>query len=85
MCQFNLDASQDAVNKKYGTKYDLPILYFTQMIGVALGIPEKELGIGKEIVSAKNALAKISTEPPPKPQRVRRAKEALPMPVLEEV
>ncbi len=85
MCQFNLDAYQDAVNKKYGTKYNLPILYFTQVIGVALGIPEKELGIGKEIVSAKAALAKISTEPPPKPKRVRRSKEALPMPVLEEV
>lgn len=85
MCQFNLDAYQDAVNKKYGTKYNLPILYFTQMIGLALGIPEKELGIGKEIVDAKGALAKISTEAPPAPKRVRRAKEALPMPVLEEV
>ena len=85
MCQFNLDAYQDAVNKKYGTKYNLPILYFTQLIGIALEIPDKELGIGKEIISAKTALEKISTEPPPKPKRVRRAKEALPMPVLEEV
>jgi heterodisulfide reductase subunit B len=85
MCQFNLDAYQDAVNKKYGTKYNMPILYFTQMIGIALGIPDKELGIGKEIVDAKSALEKISTEPPPAPKRVRRDKNALPMPVLEEV
>jgi heterodisulfide reductase subunit B len=85
MCQFNLDAYQDGVNKKYGTNYNIPILYFTQMIGLALGLSEKELGIGKELVSAKKALAKISAEPPPKPQRVRPSKEALPMPTLEEV
>lgn len=85
MCQFNLDAYQDHVNKKYGTNYNIPILYFTQMIGVALGMSESELGIGKELVSAKKALAGIGTEPPPKPMRVRPSKEALPMPVLEEV
>jgi heterodisulfide reductase subunit B len=85
MCQFNLDAYQDAVNKKYGTQFNLPILYFTQMIGLAFGMSENELGIGKELVSAKGALGKISTEAPPKPKRVRRAKEALPMPILEEV
>ena len=85
MCQFNLDAYQDGINKKYGTKFNLPILYFTQMIGLALGMSEQDLGIGKELVSAKGALAKISAQAPPKPKRVRRAKEALPMPVLEEV
>jgi|SaaInl4_150m_RNA_FD_contig_31_308940_length_2320_multi_2_in_0_out_0_2 heterodisulfide reductase subunit B2 len=85
MCQFNLDAYQDAVNKKYGTKFKLPILYFTQLMGIAFGYSERELGIGKELISAKSALKKISAEAPPKPKRVRRAKEALPMPVLEEV
>jgi len=85
MCQFNLDAYQDGINKKYGTKFNLPILYFTQMIGLALGMSEQDLGIGKELVSAKGALAKINAQAPPKPKRVRRAKEALPMPVLEEV
>jgi heterodisulfide reductase subunit B len=85
MCQFNLDAYQDSVNKKFGTKYNLPILYFTQLIGLALGMSEQELGIGKELVNAKTALAKISNEPPPKSKRVRRSKEALPLPVLEEV
>jgi heterodisulfide reductase subunit B len=85
MCQFNLDAYQEGVNKKFGTKFNLSILYFTQMIGLALGMPDKDLGIGRELVSAKSALNKISDQAPPKPKRVRRAKEALPMPVLEEV
>jgi heterodisulfide reductase subunit B len=86
MCQFNLDAYQDAVNKRFDTKFNLPILYFTQMIGLALGLSEQELGIGQELTSAKTALSKISDEEPPKPKKVRRTKEALPVPtLLEEV
>ncbi len=64
MCQLNLDAYQNAVNAHYGTKYNIPIIYFTQLIGLAFGIPEKELGFGKEIVSAQPALAKITDEAP---------------------
>lgn len=64
MCQLNLDAYQNAVNAHYGTKYNIPVIYFTQLIGLAFGIPEKELGFGKEIVSAQPALAKITDEAP---------------------
>jgi heterodisulfide reductase subunit B len=64
MCQLNLDAYQNAVNAHYGTKYNIPIIYFTQLIGLAFGIPEKELGFGKEIISAQPALAKITDEAP---------------------
>jgi heterodisulfide reductase subunit B len=84
MCQFNLDAYQDAVNKKFGTDYKIPILYFTQMIGLALGIDPKALGFGKELVNAKPALAKIGLEAPPKPKKKRPPKEALPMPNKKE-
>jgi heterodisulfide reductase subunit B len=59
MCQLNLDAYQDAVNKRYGTNYRLPILYFTQLMGIAFGMPPTELGFGKEIVDAKPVLDKI--------------------------
>ncbi|HIE58158.1 MAG TPA: disulfide reductase [Anaerolineales bacterium] len=84
MCQFNLDAYQDAVNKKFGTKYKIPILYFTQMIGLALGIKPKALGFGKELISAKAALAKIGVKAPKKPKKKRPPKEALPMPKRKE-
>jgi heterodisulfide reductase subunit B len=84
MCQFNLDAYQDAVNKKFGTKFNIPILYFTQLMGLAMGIPTAELGFGKELVDASPALAKIGAEPPPKPKKQRPPKEALPMPTRKE-
>ena len=84
MCQLNLDAYQDAVNKKFGTNYNIPILYFTQMIGLAFGISPDDLGFGKEIVDAGPALAKIGAEPSPKPKEKRPSKEALPMPSMGE-
>jgi heterodisulfide reductase subunit B len=80
MCQLNLDAYQDSVNKQFGTNYKIPILYFTQLMGLAFGIPKNKLGFGKEFVSAAPALKKIETERPKPPERKRPAKEALPMP-----
>jgi len=84
MCQFNLDAYQDAVNKKFGMNFEIPILYFTQLIGLAMGMPAAELGFGKELVNANPALAKIGAEPPPQPKKERPPKEALPMPTRKE-
>ncbi len=55
----NLDAYQDNVNKHFGTNYKIPILYFTQLMGLAFDIPPKKLGFGKEFISAAPALAKI--------------------------
>lgn len=62
MCQVNLDAFQSAVNRHFGTSYHIPVLYFTQLIGLALGLDPRDLGFGKEIVSAANALEKIGSE-----------------------
>jgi heterodisulfide reductase subunit B len=84
MCQLNLDAYQDNVNKHFGTNYNIPILYFTQLVGLAFGLPTKKLGFGKEFVDASPALAKIGAEPPPKQKRRTRTKTELPMPTLPE-
>jgi heterodisulfide reductase subunit B2 len=59
LCQLNVDAYQAAVNRKYKTNYHLPILFFTQLMGIAYGLPEKELGIKMCIVPAEKALAKV--------------------------
>lgn len=86
MCQLNLDAYQVAVNNHFGTEYDIPVVYFTQLIGLAFGIPASELGFGQELVSADGALAKISEDPPQEKKRRRRVKKSsgLPMPVMPE-
>jgi heterodisulfide reductase subunit B len=37
MCQANLDTRQGELEKETGKKYNLPILYFTELMGLALG------------------------------------------------
>lgn len=84
MCQLNLDAYQENVNKKFGTDYHIPVLYFTQMIGLAMGLKPKDLGFGKEFIDAAPTLEKIGDEAPPKPKKKQLSKEALPSPAMPE-
>jgi heterodisulfide reductase subunit B len=58
LCQTNLDAYQSRVNKKFKTGYRLPILFFTQLMGIAFGLSEEELGLGRCVVPATGVLAK---------------------------
>jgi heterodisulfide reductase subunit B len=57
LCQLNLDAYQDKINRKFNTHFDLPVLYFTQLIGVALGLSSKLLALEKNIVSPMKVLS----------------------------
>jgi len=58
LCQLNVDAYQTMVNSKYKTNYHLPVLFFTQLMGVAFGFEEKDLGLKTSIVPAEKVLAK---------------------------
>ena len=57
LCQVNLECYQKQVNQEFGTDFSVPVMYFTQLVGLALGIPPKRLGIGKELVSTTLALS----------------------------
>lgn len=37
MCQSNLDTRQEEIGKEFGKKYDLPVFYFTELMGLAMG------------------------------------------------
>jgi heterodisulfide reductase subunit B len=52
LCQQNLDLRQSQVNQTMKSNLNLPILYFTQIMGLAFGMSPKELGLGKLAVSA---------------------------------
>ncbi|MCL4249863.1 MAG: CoB--CoM heterodisulfide reductase iron-sulfur subunit B family protein [Anaerolineae bacterium] len=83
MCQLNLDVYQGQVNRTFGTDFNIPILYFTQLMGIAFGMTPQELGFGSEVVSADRALAQIGREEPEERERPKRKdKQALPMPAL---
>ena len=83
MCQLNLDAFQGAMNRYFKTSYHVPVLYFTQVMGLAFGMSAQEVEIGSELVDARPALAKIGVELPPAPEpapKRRRDDKSLPMP-----
>jgi heterodisulfide reductase subunit B len=50
LCQSNLDARQGDINKKNGTSYKIPILYLSQLIGLAQKIGPNPLGLNRLII-----------------------------------
>ena len=50
MCHSNLDLRRAEINQRLEHKTDIPVLFITQVIGLALGIPAKELGLGRHFV-----------------------------------
>ncbi|MFH2104210.1 MAG: CoB--CoM heterodisulfide reductase iron-sulfur subunit B family protein [Chloroflexota bacterium] len=59
MCQVNLECYQKQVNQEFGTDYSIPVLYFTQLIGLAFGISANKLGIGSELVLPTPVLSQV--------------------------
>ena len=90
MCQMNIDAFQGEMNAHFHTSHRMPIVFFTQVMGLAFGMAPEAVGFGRELVDARPALARISDEPVPEaePARVRRPGRpkgpALPMPQMPE-
>ena len=45
LCQFNLECFQERVGREFGEPVDLTVGFFTQILGLALGVDERRLGI----------------------------------------
>ena len=50
MCHANLDTRQAEIEEKRGEKFDMPILYFTQLMGLAFGESPEKLALDKHLV-----------------------------------
>jgi len=62
LCQTNLDAYQPRVNARFKTGFDIPVFFVTQLIGLALGLDAKSLGINSLVVSPDRVLNHILTQ-----------------------
>lgn len=60
LCHFNLDARQSKINKKMKTSYRLPVFYFTQLMGVAMGLDNEELSTDTHFVGTAGLLASLA-------------------------
>jgi heterodisulfide reductase subunit B len=49
MCHANLDTRQDELEKEVGGNFNLPVLYFTELMGLAFGHKEAKKWLGRHI------------------------------------
>ena len=61
LCQFNLDAYHAAVRSEYG-EVMVPAVYFSQLMGLAFGLAEKQLALNRAAIP-------FSWRPPAEPPR----------------
>ena len=59
VCHTNLDTRQKDMEKVFGIEYNMPILYFTQLMGYAFGLDLKKLLVGKHLVNAEKVLEEV--------------------------
>ncbi len=52
LCHVNLDTRQKEINTNFAGTFDIPIVYFTQLMGVAYGLHAKPLGMDKHFSDA---------------------------------
>jgi heterodisulfide reductase subunit B len=76
LCQSNLDMRQPDIEKHTGKKLDIPIFYFTQLMALAFGMPEKDMMFNKHIVPVEGALANIG-KIEPEPERKKKPQKAV--------
>jgi heterodisulfide reductase subunit B len=60
MCQLNLEAYQKRINERFGTDIRIPIVYFTQLLGLALGFKPGEMLMDQMVVEPDGALRRLA-------------------------
>lgn len=60
LCHTNLDTRQRDLEKSSGKPYQMPIFFFTQLLGLAFGISPKKLGLNKHLTSVEAVLKKFN-------------------------
>ncbi|MHA2080276.1 MAG: CoB--CoM heterodisulfide reductase subunit B [Candidatus Thorarchaeota archaeon] len=59
-CHLQYETAQVQLNKELSeNKYQIPVLYYTQLLGLAMGLDPTELGLDKHVVNTKPLLDKI--------------------------
>jgi heterodisulfide reductase subunit B len=59
LCQLNLECYQDRVKHRFGEDVAIPVAYFTQLLGRAMGIPDQQLGLRRMLVSLQPMAASV--------------------------
>ncbi|MCP5368067.1 MAG: CoB--CoM heterodisulfide reductase iron-sulfur subunit B family protein [Hyphomicrobiales bacterium] len=53
LCQQNVEMYQAEINKKFGTDFQIPVVFYSQLMAVAFGLdPDKDAALNQNIISA---------------------------------
>jgi len=52
VCQMNVEVYQDQINAKYGTKFNMPVTYYSTLMSVAYGRSAKDSALDGQIIRA---------------------------------
>lgn len=50
LCQFNLECYHSEMSKRFHEAVDIPVVYFSQLLGLALGVKPRRLGLDRLFV-----------------------------------
>ena len=53
VCQMNVEVYQDQINDTYGTKFKLPVVYYSTLMAVAYGRSAKDAALDGQVIPAK--------------------------------
>jgi heterodisulfide reductase subunit B2 len=56
LCQLNLDMRQKDIERRYERRYGLPVFYFTQLLGLAMGCSARDVSLDRLIVEPRGLL-----------------------------
>ena len=59
LCQANVEIYQSEINKKHGTKLNMPVVYYTQLMSIAYGGSAADAGLDGQLIKA-DKLEKIA-------------------------
>ncbi|OGP74354.1 MAG: hypothetical protein A2V86_00860 [Deltaproteobacteria bacterium RBG_16_49_23] len=59
LCHVNLDARQKQIEEEFKENFNMPIIYFTQLMGLAFGLKPESLGLDKHFVDPIPLLRRI--------------------------
>jgi heterodisulfide reductase subunit B len=59
LCHLMLDAKQKSLERRHGEQIGIPVLYVTQLVGIALGLGPEELGLNMNSVSPMPVVEKV--------------------------
>ena len=53
VCQMNVEVYQDQINQRHGTKFSIPVVYYSQMMDVAFGRSAADAALSGQVIKAK--------------------------------